>query len=266
MAVMLEINNLSKTFSQSGALFKPKSASTTKAIDDLSLVILSGESFGLVGESGSGKSTVANSIMGLVNPEEGEILFEGQDLLKMNHRERRQVYQNLQMVFQDPYSTLDPKKTIGWSIMEPLTIHKIGTKAERKELVIQALHDVELDETYYSRYPHELSGGQRQRIAIASTIILKPKFLIIDEGVSSLDVSIQAAILNLLNDLKAKYSLTYLFISHDLNVIEYFCDRIAVMNHGKLVEVFDAADEKRHEREAYTQKLFNAIPPIYLIN
>ena len=264
MTHILEIKHMSKTFNESSFLLRRRFDNTPPAVDDFSLSIASGESFGLVGESGSGKSTVANSIMGLVKPEAGEILFEGHDLLTMSQQERRALYQEMQMVFQDPYSTLDPKKTVGWSIMEPLNIHKIGSKAERKQMVLEALTDVELDEAYFNSYPHQLSGGQRQRIAIASAIVLRPKLLVIDEGVSSLDVSIQAAILNLLNDLKKKYQLTYLFISHDLNVIEYFCDRIAVMYHGKLVEIFDSADTDVSKRADYTKKLFESIPQIYL--
>lgn len=264
MEPILSIKHIAKTFHSNGSLFQFGRKKVTHALKDISFNVYPGESFGVVGESGSGKTTLANVIMGMVTPDAGEIYFENRDLLKMSHEERRSVYLDLQMVFQDPYSTLDPKKTIGWSIMESLLIFGSETKEECQDKVMQVLNDVDLDETYFYKYPHELSGGQRQRIAIASSIILRPKFIIIDEGVSSLDVSIQAAILNLLNDLKERYQLTYLFISHDLNVIEYFCDRIAVMYNGDLIEVFETENSDINERAPYTKKLFDAIPQIYL--
>lgn len=264
MERILEVNNLEKTYTSVANLFKLYRQSQTKAVDKVSFHINKGESFGLVGESGSGKSTVANIIAGLVKADAGQVIFKGQDVLQMTTAQRRATYKYMQMVFQDPYSTLNPKKTVGWSISEALFNQNELSKKEIKDRAIQALEDVNMDASYYDRYPHNLSGGQRQRISIASAIISKPDMIIIDEGVSSLDVSIQASILNLLNDLKAKYGLTYLFISHDLNVIEYFCDRIAVMYQGRLVEVFNAETFDMDEHDAYTKSLFDAIPEIYL--
>ncbi|EKU94168.1 Glutathione import ATP-binding protein GsiA [Alloiococcus otitis] len=263
MDKILQVKNLNKTFtSNSFSLFSAPKA--VVAANNITFDINRGESFGLVGESGSGKSTIANIIARLLPPDSGQILFNGQNIFKSKGKEARNYYRNLQMVFQDPYATLNPRKTIGWSIGEALRNFGDISREEVKQRVVEALTDVGLNSSYYDRYPHNLSGGQRQRVAIASTIILRPELILIDEGVSALDVSIQAAILNLLNDLKKKYKLTYLFISHDLNVIEYFCDRVAVMYRGDLIEVFDPSVTSVEDRSDYTRKLFDSIPQIYL--
>lgn len=263
MKKLLEVKNISKTFT-SRSLFGWNSTNTVIAANDISFDIYQGESFGLVGESGSGKSTIANIITRLETADSGAILFQGRDICQMKGAQARRYYRHLQMVFQDPYTTLNPRKTIGWSVGESLRNFERLTSQELYQLVIDALHDVGLDETYYHQYPHQLSGGQRQRVAIASAIIKRPDLIIIDEGVSALDVSIQATILNLLNTLKDKYQLTYLFISHDLNVIEYFCDRVAVMYRGDLIEIFDPLTTRIEDRAPYTQQLFASIPQIYL--
>lgn len=263
MDKILEIKDLNKTF-VSNNFFLYGKPDLVKAVNNISFDVYRGESFGLVGESGSGKSTVANIIARLQTADSGQILFNGKNIFEFKGKEARNYYRNLQMVFQDPYATLNPRKTIGWSVGEALRNFGGISLEEVRSRVNEALDDVGLNATYYDRYPHHLSGGQRQRVAIASSIIMRPELILIDEGVSALDVSIQAAILNLLNDLKAKYQLTYLFISHDLNVIEYFCDRIAVMYHGDLIEVFDPLETAIEDRAPYTRKLFASIPQIYL--
>lgn len=264
MMPILKVEKVTKHFSRARSHFFSLKPNLVTAVKEVSLEIMAGESFGIVGESGSGKTTLANIIMGLIEPDAGEVLFEGQKMNPLTAKERRKFATEIQMVFQNPYATLDPRKTVGWSIQEPLIIHQKGTPQQQYQEVVKVLEEVELDESYYHRYPHELSGGQRQRIAIASAIILRPKLIVIDEGVSALDVSIQAAILNLLNELKRSYHLTYLFISHDLNVVEYFCDRVAVMYKSELVEIIDPAQKEREKLHPYTQKLFAAIPKMYL--
>jgi ABC-type glutathione transport system ATPase component len=259
---IIEVRNLQKVYKVPQKKFREK-ASTIKAVNDISFDVLTGESFGIVGESGSGKSTLAELMMGLQKPTAGEIYFKGKNTANFNRRERKALYRQLQIVFQDPYSSLNPKRSIEWILTEPLLIHKIGDKKERRQKVISILEEVGLGESYLKKKPHELSGGQRQRIAIASAFILEPEVVIIDEGVSALDVSIQASILNLLNDLKEKRNLTYIFISHDLNVIQYFCDKIAVVYLGELIELFKTEEFDSIEHEDYTNKLFQAIPTIH---
>lgn len=258
MEGILNVENLSKIYTNPAKhLFDKKKS--FYAVKDVSFDLFEGESLGLVGESGSGKSTIALMIMDLVKPSQGKIYFQGKELGSLQGEDKKYMKRNIQMVFQDPYASLNPKKTVGWSLREPLTIHKVGTKEEQDERVREVLEVVGLSKDYEDSYPNELSGGQRQRVAIAIALILRPKILIIDEGVSALDVSIQASILNLLLDLQQKYHLTYLFISHDLNVIEYFCDRIAVLYQGQLQEIFDPEDLKKDRRSPYTKKLFQAI-------
>lgn len=258
---IIEVKNIKKSYKVAQKKFNQKT-SYVHAVDDVSFHVLPGESFGIVGESGSGKSTIAHLIMGMNKLTDGKIYFKGKDITQLSHAEQKTLYRHLQIVFQDPYSSLNPRKTIEWTLMEPLIIHSLGTKASRKQKVIEVLEEVGLDASYLKKMPHELSGGQRQRIAIASALILNPEVIIIDEGVSALDVSIQASILNLLNELKEKHNLTYLFISHDLNVIQYFCDRIAVVYLGELVEHFRTEEYHEIEHADYTQKLFNAIPSV----
>lgn len=258
---IIEVKNIKKSYKVAQKKFNQKT-SYVHAVDDVSFHVLPGESFGIVGESGSGKSTIAHLIMGMNKLTDGQIYFKGKDITQLSHAEQKTLYRHLQIVFQDPYSSLNPRKTIEWTLMEPLIIHSLGTKASRKQKVIEVLEEVGLDASYLQKMPHELSGGQRQRIAIASALILNPEVIIIDEGVSALDVSIQASILNLLNELKEKHNLTYLFISHDLNVIQYFCDRIAVVYLGELVEQFRTEEYHKIEHADYTQKLFNAIPSV----
>lgn len=230
-----------------------------KAVDNLSLTIYRGETLGLVGESGCGKSTTGNLLVNLLKADSGTITFEGQDITHLSEREFRAMRKDIQMVFQDPYASINPQKKIGWLLEEPLRIHhrEMG-KEERCRLVKEMLEVAGLDESYIDRYPGQLSGGQRQRVSIALALILNPKFVVADEPVSALDVSVQAQILNLLKKLQRDYRLTYLFISHDLNVISYMSDRIAVMYLGNIVELGREEQISTHAMHPYTQALFSA--------
>ncbi len=227
-------------------------------LEDISFEILRGETFGLVGNSGSGKSTIALLLLKLVTSFNGSIKFMDKDLSLIKKRsDLKQFYKDIQIVFQDPYSSLDSKKTVGYLIKEPLDIHKIGLKEERSLKVDKMMDLVGLDKMYKTSYPHQLSGGLRQRLAIAIALVLEPKFVVLDECVSALDISIQAGILNLLNYLKKKMDLTFLFISHDLNVVGYICDRIGVINDGKIVEIQETKTLFDNPVDIYTKNLFN---------
>jgi len=258
---IIEVKELTKEYKSPRPTFWQKDT-VVKAVNKVSFQLFSGESFGLVGESGCGKSTTGQLMLQLIKQTSGSIFYKGKDVSQFSSKELKDWRKEVQIVFQDPYSSLNPKRNIEWILNEPLEIHKIGTKATRKELVLQTLDDVGLDASYLKRMPFELSGGQRQRVAIASAIILKPEFILIDEGVSALDVSIQAQILNLLNELQKKYQLTYFFISHDLNVVQYFCDRIAVMYLGEIVEIVKTEDIGDMPQHPYAQALFSSIPHV----
>ena len=229
-----------------------------KAVDDISFSIRQGETFGLVGESGCGKSTTGKTIVRLLKPTGGQVLFEGQDIFAEG--KKSDLSQKIQIIFQDPYSSLDPRFTVGRCIAEPMRVHKMGTAREQEERVRSLMHDVGLRPEAYTKYPHEFSGGQRQRIGVARALALNPSLIVCDEPVSALDVSIQAQILNLMQDLQEKYHLTYLFISHNLAVVEHLCDRVAVMYLGNLVEVAETEDLFCHPVHPYTQALLDAIP------
>ena len=229
-----------------------------KAVDDISFSIRQGETFGLVGESGCGKSTTGKTIVRLLKPTGGQVLFEGQDIFAEG--KKSDLSQKIQIIFQDPYSSLDPRFTVGRCIAEPMRVHKLGTAKEQEERVRSLMHDVGLRPEAYTKYPHEFSGGQRQRIGVARALALNPSLIVCDEPVSALDVSIQAQILNLMQDLQEKYHLTYLFISHNLAVVEHLCDRVAVMYLGNLVEVAETEDLFCHPVHPYTQALLDAIP------
>ena len=229
-----------------------------KAVDDISFSIRQGETFGLVGESGCGKSTTGKTIVRLLKPTGGQVLFEGQDIFAEG--KKSDLSQKIQIIFQDPYSSLDPRFTVGRCIAEPMRVHKMGTAKEQEERVRSLMHDVGLRPEAYTKYPHEFSGGQRQRIGVARALALNPSLIVCDEPVSALDVSIQAQILNLMQDLQEKYHLTYLFISHNLAVVEHLCDRVAVMYLGNLVEVAETEDLFCHPVHPYTQALLDAIP------
>lgn len=236
--------------------------SVLRAVDGVSFQIAEGEIFGLVGESGCGKSTTGQLLVQLVKQTGGELLYRGRSISGLSGSEMKSLRRDIQIVFQDPYSSLNPKKTIGWILEEPLIIHRIGDKPARRKIISETLEQVGLNPSYEARYPHELSGGQRQRIGIAAALVLKPKFIVIDEAVSALDVSVQSQILNLLKDLQQKRGLTYLFISHDLNVVEYISDRVGVMYLGKMVEIFTAGPEGGEPLHPYTQALFSSIPDV----
>ncbi|RRJ66817.1 ATP-binding cassette domain-containing protein [Paenibacillus oralis] len=233
-----------------------------KAVDGVSFQIGEGETFGLVGESGCGKSTTGQMLVRLLERTQGSIRYRGSEITGLDRRAMRSLRRELQIVFQDPYASLNPKKPIGWILEEPLIIHRIGDRRERRKIVTDTLEQVGLDNSYLKRYPHELSGGQRQRVGIASALVLNPKFIVIDEAVSALDVSIQSQILNLLKELQQRHGLTYLFISHDLNVVQYMSDRVGVMYLGKMVEIIDVREAKREPLHPYTQALFSAIPQV----
>lgn len=233
-----------------------------KAVDNIDLEIRRGETIGLVGESGCGKSTLGRTLIRLYEPTEGEIIFNGENFLKLNGQALRKARKNIQMIFQDPYASLDPRMTVGQILEQPFAIHNLFTKKQREDKVKDLLEIVGLKASHVNRYPHEFSGGQRQRISIARAIALEPELIICDEPVSALDVSIQAQILNLLKDLQQKLGLTYIFISHDLSVIEHICDRVAVMYLGKIVEFASREELFSTPKHPYTQALIAAIPRV----
>jgi peptide/nickel transport system ATP-binding protein len=257
---ILKIENL-KTYFPIEKNFFGKVLKYKKAVDDVSLCVYPGEVLGLVGESGCGKSTLGRSIMRLVEPVSGKIYYKNQDILTLSNEELRNIRKEIQIIFQDPYSSLNPRLSVGYAIMEPMKVHNIlSSDEERRERVFELLERVNLNKNFFNRYPHEFSGGQRQRICIARALALNPKFIICDESVSALDVSVQAQVLNLINELKAEYNFTCIFISHDLSVVKFMSDRIAVMNAGKIVELDEAENIYHNPKEEYTKKLINAIP------
>lgn len=256
---LLEVKNLKKYFSIKGGIFS-KTVGQVYAVDGVSFYLYKGESLGLVGESGCGKSTTARAILRLIEPTEGEILFGGKDVCKLDHGEMRSIRRDMQIVFQDPYASLDPRRTVEQIIGEPLDVFQVSTKKERKDRIAYLLQKVGLSPDHARRYPHEFSGGQRQRIGIARALALNPKLIIGDEPVSALDVSIQAQVINLLEDIQKEFKLSYIIIAHDLAVVEHVCDRIAVMYLGRIVEL--AGDKELYTSPAhpYTIALLSAIP------
>jgi oligopeptide/dipeptide ABC transporter ATP-binding protein len=257
---LLQVENLRKWFTIEGDTWFAKNQSVVKAVDDISFYINKGETLGLVGESGCGKSTAGRVILQLLEATEGEILLEGENLAALSTRQLKNKRKDMQIVFQDPYASLNPRLKVRKIIEEPMTIHLKLSKEERMEKVKQILHDVGLNEAYMDRYPHEFSGGQRQRIGIARALAVQPKLIIMDEPVSALDVSVQAQVLNLIQDLQAKYGLTYLFITHNLSVVKHISNRIAVMYLGKIVEVADRDQFFEDTKHPYSKALISAIP------
>jgi ABC-type oligopeptide transport system ATPase subunit len=256
----LEVENLQKWFPVRSGMILERTVDHVKAVDGVSFAIEEGETLGLVGESGSGKSTTGYCILQLLKPTGGSIRFQGTELTTLGREELRRTRRDMQIVFQDPYASLNPRMTVGDIVGEPLLVHRIGDRKSRRATIRQLLDVVGFDPTYVNRYPHEFSGGQRQRIGIARALALNPKLIVCDEPVSALDVSIQAQILNLLKDLQRDFGLTYLFIAHDLAVVRAMSDRIAVMNRGKLVEIGPAEQVYTAPQDDYTKALLAAVP------
>lgn len=256
--VILEVKNLKKYFPIIGSL--NNKISQVQAVNDVSFCLFRGETYGLVGESGCGKSTTGRTILRLLEPTEGEVIYQGKDINKLKGNNLRNIRRELQMVFQDPYSSLNPRKRIGAILEETLKIHKLGNKKERTEQVMNILSKVGFQREHYYRFPHEFSGGQRQRIGLARALIINPSVIICDEPVSALDVSIQSQVLNLLEDIQEDFNLTYLFISHDLGVVRHISDRIGVMYLGKLVEESPTDELYANPLHPYTKALLSAIP------
>ena len=259
---LLSVQHLCKEFPvESGVFGKRFSKRAVHAVNDVSFDIYAGETFGLVGESGCGKSTTGRCIMHLTRPTSGTVLFEGKDVSKMSKKELKEMRRNMQFIFQDPYASLNPRMTIGEIVSEPLIIHNVMPDAKEREEYVRGLLDVVgLNPEHINRYPHEFSGGQRQRVGIARAFALKPKLIICDEPVSALDVSIQAQVLNLLNDLQKEYGTAYLFIAHDLSVIQHISDNIGVMYLGNMMEYADWKDLYDRPHHPYTQSLLSAVP------
>ncbi len=258
MKPLLEVRGMTKYYLTKKGFWGKRAK--VRAVDGLNLAVYEGETLSLVGESGSGKSTTGRCILRLEEPTSGQIYYRGQDICRLNHREMRSMRRDIQMIFQDPFSSLNPRRTVGQILTDPLIVHGIGTESERRRQVAEIMDIVSLSKHHIHRYPHEFSGGQRQRIGIARALILRPRLIVADEPLSALDVSIQAQIVNLMLDLQKEFKLTYIFISHDLNVVRHISDRIAVMYLGKVVEVADKRALYRTPRHPYTQALLSAIP------
>lgn len=257
---VLQVKNVKTYFPISKGIFG-KSTEYVKAVDDVTFDVYPGETLGLVGESGCGKTTLGRTILRLIEPTAGEIIYNGKNIAELSAKELREIRKDMQIIFQDPYSSLNPRITIGEAIMEPMKVHGIlGSDKERKERVLELLNRVNMPAEHFYRYPHEFSGGQRQRICIARALALNPQFIICDESVSALDVSVQAQVLNLLNELKKEFKFTYIFISHDLSVVKFMSDRMVVMNKGKIEEMGYADDIYANPQTEYTRKLISAIP------
>ena len=257
---LLVVKNLKKYFPIKGGLLFDRTVDHVRAVDDVSFEIRQGETLGLVGESGSGKSTTGYCVLELLKPTSGSVRFDGEELTTMPRNELRRMRREMQIVFQDPYSSLNPRMTIGDIVGEPLLVHKIGDRKRRRRTVEELLEVVGFNPDFVNRYPHEFSGGQRQRIGVARALALNPRLIVCDEPVSALDVSIQAQILNLLKDLQQAFGLTYLFIAHDLAVVREMSDQIAVMNRGKIVEAGSADQVYTNPRDDYTKALLAAVP------
>jgi len=256
---LVEVKNLVKYFPVRAGLLQ-RVVNQVKAVDDVSFIVRKGETLGMVGESGCGKTTVGRTMLRLIEPTSGSVNFEGKDVFSLPPRELKVVRRDMQIIFQDPYASLDPRVPIGESVMEGLHIHKIGTPKERVDIMMATLKKVGLEDYHSRRYPHEFSGGQRQRIGIARALALQPSFIICDEPVSALDVSIQSQVLNILKDLQTEFGLTYLFIAHNLSVVEHVSDRVAVMYLGKMVELTTRDELFRNPQHPYTKALMSAIP------
>jgi oligopeptide transport system ATP-binding protein len=255
---LVEISHLVKRFTRGGGLFRK--GSVVAAVDDVSFSIDEGETFGLVGESGSGKTTTGRCLLRLIEPTSGGVMFRGADVLTMSAAELRAARRQMQIVFQDPYSSLNPRMRARDIVEEPLVIHALGSRADRRARVEELFGMVGLDPVHLARFPHEFSGGQRQRIGLARALALTPSFVILDEPVSALDVSVQAQVVNLLMDLQQRLHLTYLFIAHDLRLVEHICNRVAVMYLGRIVEMATAASLFAAPQHPYTRALLSAIP------
>jgi len=256
---LIEVKNLKKYFPVRGGVLQ-RVVNWVKAVDDVSFTIRTGETLGLVGESGCGKTTVGRSILRLIEPTDGSVCYEGQNIVDIGQNELKSIRRHMQIIFQDPYASLDPRVLIGDTVMRGLNIHKIGSKEERWDKMIDAMERVGLRDYHARRFPHEFSGGQRQRIGIARALVLQPEFIVCDEPVSALDVSIQSQVLNLLKDLQEELKLTYLFISHDLSVVEHISHRVAVMYLGKMVELAGKDALFNDPKHPYTKALMSAIP------
>jgi oligopeptide transport system ATP-binding protein len=259
---LLEIRNLTKIFPLGESIFGGGARGEVRAVDDVSLDIQSGETLGLVGESGSGKSTIGRLVLRLIEPTSGKILFEGRDLLAAGHGDMRRLRRDMQIIFQDPFGSLDPRMRVDDVISEPLIIHEPLNAAARRTRVAELLRAVGLDQSAMRRFPHEFSGGQRQRIGIARALALRPKFIVADEPVSALDVSVGAQIVNLMAHLQREFGLTYLFISHSMPVVRYLATRIAVMYRGRIVEVGPTEQITERPQHSYTRSLLEATPEV----
>ena len=256
---LIVVKNLVKYFPVWSGLLQ-RVVAWVQAVDDVSFTIREGETLGLVGESGCGKTTIGRTMLRLIEPTSGAVNFDGVDVLKLRGREMKAMRRNMQIIFQDPYASLDPRMPISESVMEGLNVHNIGTHRERFETMLTTIRKVGLEEYHARRYPHEFSGGQRQRIGIARALALRPKFIVCDEPVSALDVSIQSQVLNILKDLQREFGLTYLFIAHNLSVVEHISDRVAVMYLGKMVELTSREELYENPLHPYTKALMSAIP------